>query len=83
MLTPNEINVLLHYHVCPEQHPRANSPAVVDATQKFLIDGIFDSTGSGRITTTDKGKAFVQMLCETPYPKLVWVDPRNITEDIK
>ena len=82
-LAPNDIEVLIHYYSCPEAHPRINAPAVQSAIDKFIEDGIFIENNCDVIRITDKGKAFVKMLCETPYPINIWTDPRTINEEIK
>lgn len=80
-MTPNEIEVLLHYHTSPSVHPRIDAPAVRGAIEGFLKNGIFRCGENDRgllvkalYETTDKGNALVQMLCNTPYPTQQWVD---------
>ena len=41
MLTPNELEILIHYHVCNLQHPRFDAPAVQEAIDKFMTMGVF------------------------------------------
>lgn len=36
MVTPNDIEVLLHYHVSPMPCPRATAPTVIHATTMLL-----------------------------------------------
>jgi hypothetical protein len=77
-LTPNEVEVLIHYLCSPQPHPRVTAPAVVMAIKKFVNDEIFkvidDEAG---YAVTDKGRAFVDMILSTPYPENRWVDPRE------
>ena len=87
-LTPNDINVLLHYHTCPDSHPRISAPAIQSAVYKFIEDGILEEFNNEhhvnyKIRTTDRGRKFVDMLCETPYPEKRWIDPREIKEDTR
>lgn len=76
-MTPNEIEVLIHYHVSPEPHPRVDSGAVQYALDMFVENGIITYNGQrGYYETTDRGKALVEALCNTPFPVERWVDPR-------
>ena len=90
-LTVNDIQVLLHFHVSPEQHPRSFTPAVKDATAMLLKEGMivvrgdqsgFDTDGSSAplYETTIRGMAFVEVLKHTPFPVCVWMDPRTIPD---
>jgi hypothetical protein len=85
-LTPNDIDVLLHYYVSPEPHPRHNSPAVQSTVDTFIEDGILEEVNNEhhvtyKIRTTDRGRKFVEMICETPYPEKRWIDPREEQND--
>ncbi len=77
-----EIDVLLHYYVFPEAHPRMSIPSVQEAIHALkghyglLMDG--DVTNITNIfDVTDKGVVFIKMLLETPLPEQVWADPRK------
>ena len=74
--SPNNINVLLHYHCSCEPHPRLEASAVSEALQEFLRIGALvkdDSTGSG-YRTTPMGQAWVQALCNVAPPQQAFVD---------
>lgn len=75
-MTPNEINVLLHYHVCIEEHPRVNARAIEKAIKFWISHGVFTEDGMGVIKVTEKGRTLVEMLCSTPLPVMSWKDPR-------
>lgn len=71
--SPNNIEVLLHFHTCPHPHPRIDAPAVKEAIMQFLEIGaivVFDDT----YITTRLGHAWVDALCNTPPPRLVFID---------
>lgn len=80
MTTPNDIDVLLHYHVSPTMHERASAPAVQETTERYLREGILvwidDETtrNGGYYKTTERGDAWVEMLLRVPYPRQAWVD---------
>jgi hypothetical protein len=73
--TPNDIEVLLHHHYSPDPHPRRDAPAVMGSINKFRRAGIF--TDQVQPTLTEKGTAWVNMICNTPYPRQVYVDQNN------
>ena len=78
MTTPSDLDVLLHYHVCPEPHPRAEAPAVRDAIERFMREDILEfKKGVGFVTTTKRGRLWVEMLLATPPPESAYVDPRT------
>ena len=76
-MTPNDIDVLLHYHVSLRLHARSDAPAVEEATKRFLLDGILESYGT-HYATTARGRAWVEMILRVPYPRQVWVDEKGI-----
>jgi len=78
-MTPNYIEVLLHYYTTPVAHPRWRCSAVQGALNYFKNEGIIApeaKTESG-YAVTPRGQMLVLMLCGTPLPELVWVDPRK------
>lgn len=78
MMTPLHIELVLHYHAIPEQHPRHNAPAVIKYTRDLLAVGLIEehSSASG-YTTTLRGEAYIRMLLNTPLPEVRYVDPRE------
>jgi hypothetical protein len=82
-MCPSDIEVLIHYLVSREEHPRFEAPAVVCAINLFLGKGIFEDRVAGEIgytssyRVTARGIALVDMLCATPLPVSVWQDPRK------
>lgn len=71
--TPNNIEVLLHCHTTPVEHPRYGAPAVKEAFEMFKELGAIKKNG-GYYVTTDLGRAWVESLCNTQIPKSVYVD---------
>lgn len=84
MMTPNDIDILLHYYTTPEEHERIEAPAVSKAIQSFLDRGILrlatldeKLVWAGSYRVTEKGQKLVTMLCSTPDPVFRWIDPRD------
>lgn len=81
-MTPLHIGLLLHHHChCEpysEHDPRhAESSAVSEYRKHLILEDLLTvdaQSGSGYMTT-ERGKALVQMLCDTPYPISEWVNP--------
>jgi hypothetical protein len=78
-MTPNDIEVLLHYHTSPEPHPRIHAGAVQSTLCFFHDEDILrkDNSAGNGFRTTYRGRKLVTMLCETPFPQQFWVDPRK------
>lgn len=81
-MTPLHITMLLHYHTTPTpyaEHDCAHQES--EAVHKFraqlvkleLIER--DEADVSLYHTTDKGRAFVDMLCATPMPIQKWSAP--------
>ncbi len=75
-MTPNDLEVLIHYHTSSGPHPRIKAPAVSESINGFLKDGILKRTGDLNIVVTEMGRAWLDIILETPYPTMVWADIR-------
>lgn len=80
---PNEIDVVMHYHCRCDPHPRQHAPAVQEAIEFFLREGILDTAppddGRGYLVTK-RGEAWIELILSTPMPESAWVDPRTRQE---
>jgi hypothetical protein len=83
-VTPNDIDVLLHYHVSPREHERIIAPAVRETIDMFKSNGILETRTGKQLTDhgssytlTPKGEKLVDMICKTPFPINEWRDPRE------
>ena len=78
MMTPNDIEILIHCHVSGQPHPRLEAPAVQDSLAHFEQAGMIVQTQSNNVySTTPGGQKLMEMLCDTPFPKEEWFDPRE------
>lgn len=77
--TPVEIEALLHVYYSPVPHPNRQSAAMQCAYFRFIRAEMIVPDGKGHFNCTDKGHAWVEMICHTPFPEsqTVWVDPRT------
>jgi hypothetical protein len=77
-MTPNDLDILIHYYVCPDIHERYYAPAVMESCREFVQSGIFVSSGEdGIFSVTEKGRAWMELILNTPMPILKWIDPRE------
>lgn len=83
MLTPLEIEILLHYN-CGASDFRGgdfSAPAVREAINKFRNDCELienwtnDACNTAAYRLTKRGQVFVDALCAVPLPVQVWVTP--------
>jgi hypothetical protein len=75
-MTPNDIDVLLHYNCTPGPHERLHAPAVQDAIADFLFHGMLERSADGEPDTyqiTARGRAHVSQLCALEYPEPGWL----------
>jgi hypothetical protein len=77
-ITPLLIEILLHCHYSPEPHPRVHVSAIAEALAAFMREGMIEPREvRGCYQTTERGAAWVEMLCATPFPVQAWIDPRK------
>jgi len=80
-MTPLHIRLMLHYYAIASEY----EPLEAKATQEYLTELVNDGLLKYRVPNdytnsyeaTERGKIWVQMILNTPYPQQEWVDPRN------
>lgn len=76
-MTPYELEIILHHWTgTPDEFPRASAPAYPETVAKLVDRGLLHNGDGHRLTGTALCDAFIGMLCETPLPRLCYVDPR-------
>jgi hypothetical protein len=80
-MPPLLIMIVLHYHITgyPESPPQEDSPATKKFIEQLCDAGILEHVDVRHYRITEKGRAWVRMICATPYPEQQWVDPRSNT----
>ena len=75
-MTPNSIEILIHYHVSPTPHPRIKFPAVQDELASLFAKGLIEPHPqlADVYRTTARGDAHIKQLCELDFPVQAWVD---------
>ena len=78
-MTPSDITTLIHIHCRTDGLPNHDAPAVIDTILQFSADGIIEPANDRTCgyQTTDRGKALIQLLCQTPLPQTAFIDPRT------
>ena len=75
MITPNDLEILIHCYCRPEEHPRISAPAVQETIKRFMEDGIIKRDQNNEyFITTGKGTAWLRSILSVPYPTQVWID---------
>lgn len=72
-MTPNDIEILIHCYVTTTPHPRRDAPAVLEAFKMMAKNGLLVYEGD-RYVTTDRGRAHIAQLCQTPWPTQAWIN---------
>lgn len=81
VMSPLHIHLLLHYYALaePPNQRYCNRDAEKDYTDSLVGCGLieFDVASPAGYTTTERGMAYVRMICNTPLPVSKWIDPRT------
>jgi hypothetical protein len=80
--SPLKIEIVLKAHYHPKYMINRCYEAEVEIASQLLKDQILvrfaeHDSDADQLTLTEKGKAFVKMILNTPYPIQSWTDPRN------
>jgi hypothetical protein len=80
-MTPNDIEVLIHYATRCVEHPRSDAPAVIETTRKFIEQGIMTDILEKKCyekpLVTEFGFAYLRLLCRIKPPKLAYIDENS------
>lgn len=79
-MTPLEIRLLLHIHVTPMAFENEHAPAVREAIAQFMGDELITveekcPSDEHPYRLTERGRAMVNHLCDTPLPVCKWLRP--------
>lgn len=84
-MTPLKLELCIHYACRMNDHPwlASGAPIVGETFNDLVKDGLLCDTAFKQspdqpaYVGTDKNKAFVEMLTQTPLPVAKWIDPRT------
>ncbi len=76
-LTAGAMQMLLHYYTSPEPFRGRGNVRFDEECHNILndCDLIFTASGGARWEIADKGRAYVEMVLETPLPVQKWARP--------
>ncbi len=79
MLCTLDIAVLIHIDLYETPVPNRNNIHVIESIRILRDNGIIDLHGDIEFAITEKGRAFIQLIRQTPYPEesVGYVDPRS------
>lgn len=79
---PSTLEVMLHCYYSPTPVPNADTQSVRCALSVLRLEGMIETDPDDVEVNraTERGQAWVEMICCTPYPERVtkWVDPRTM-----
>ncbi len=75
MWAPGELEIMIHCYCSPERSRFYGSPFYGLTIDRLLDLGLIEYE-DGIPHATERGKAFVGLLTQTPVPVAVYVDPR-------
>lgn len=79
-MTPNHLEVLLHYYVFGTQHPRMHALAIQQAIRDLIHGGLVElDFAKDTYQTTERGAAHIKQIRKLALPtkKDVWVDEKG------
>lgn len=72
---------MIHYRCSCDRFERAQAPAVIDYTMELeklgLVEKVFGPDATRDFKATEKGEAFLEMVCRTPLPRLAWINDKD------
>ena len=74
MMTPNDLEILIHFNCSGEPHPRRSAPAVKDSIKMLEMLNLIEGRTDESYNTTERGKCYMKLLCNLPLPEKVWLD---------
>lgn len=77
-ITPYVLELVIHHHCSYDLFPRWEAPLYNPTIDELIAEGILERGDDGApYHTTEKGKAWIEMLLATPFPEQKWIDPRK------
>lgn len=76
MLSPADVNFLLHCHYSPEPHPNIESMVHSRLVEDWLCEGVIEPVlgEPSRFMPTALGRAWIGAILATPMPTLAYLD---------
>ena len=79
-MSPYEIEILLHYYACLDDHPQMYSPPPIwrDTINWFLQNQLLQDNGKAddaAYKITERGNVLIRAMCALPLP--VWTMPKD------
>lgn len=82
-MTPLALEMLIWFHTRPREagpFPHIDYPPQTEIVTRFCQNDLvkpYDIERDGTYRTTERGAAWLELILQTPYPKQLWVDPRE------
>lgn len=83
-VTPLYIEIMNHFYCRASRFERDEAPACRSAISSLVAAGMIEpypNDGDDRqFIATEKGRAWIDFLCEVPFPVTKWVLPQEISK---
>lgn len=78
ILTPHNVDVLMHYYTSPEPHERAENEGVQETIRSLCELGAMEiHPCTGKPRTTPLGIAWIKAICNVPRPRFAFLDEQG------
>ncbi|MBD7990694.1 hypothetical protein H9643_07905 [Ochrobactrum sp. Sa2BUA5] len=76
-MTPYMLEILFHHHCSRAPFPREKAPAYEETVDQLSEFGLLERIEFGFIQSTERGRAYIEMILATPFPETGLYDPRT------
>lgn len=78
-MTPYELSVLIHHYTSPAKFEHCHKTLYTATVQTFVNQSVFrrDTEKDNGYRVTNLGKAWLQVILQTPLPKQVYADAQD------
>ena len=82
-MTPNDIEILIHYCTSPSVHERLDAPAVKDSIASMVDCGLLEPIdNNGMYIGTERGWAHLEQICQLNLPRRAWLGDNGKVIDL-
>jgi len=75
-VSPLAIDLLISFYCKIEKRTDLEFSAQQEIISRYLENNVIKKSGTGYYELTERGVAWLKMICQTPLPVAAWTDPR-------
>ncbi|WP_226623101.1 winged helix-turn-helix domain-containing protein [Brucella anthropi] len=76
-MTPYMLEILMHHHCSRSAFSRETAPAYKSTVDELVKLGLLERIEFGFVQSTERGRAYLDMVLATPLPVPGFYDPRT------